>query len=66
MPFHVVPAVGGVLERVLDDTFSLWGDGLSRENYGKSWAAQLKTPWGGAHLDRVALVDGPHIVSPAS
>lgn len=65
MPFHVVPAVGDVLERVLDDTFALWGDGQSRENYGKNWAAQLKTPWGGAHLDRIALVDGPHIVSSA-
>jgi GNAT superfamily N-acetyltransferase len=65
MPFHVVPAVGEILERVLDDTCSLWSDGLSRENYGTSWRAQLKTTWGAAHLDRVALVDGPHIVSSA-
>ena len=65
MPFHVIPAVGDVLERVLDDTFPLWHDGLSRAHYGKSWMAQLKTPWGAAHLDRVALVDGPHIVSSA-
>ena len=54
-----------VLEHVLDDTHPLWGDGLSRENYAKAWAAQLKTPWGAAHLDRVALVDGPHVVSSA-
>ncbi|MGE0865534.1 MAG: GNAT family N-acetyltransferase [Vicinamibacterales bacterium] len=65
MSLQVVPAVGDVLERVLDDTFPLWNDGLSREHYGKSWAAQLKTPWGAAHLDRVALVDGPHVVSSA-
>jgi len=65
MPLQVVPAVGAVLERVLDDTFPLWHDGLSRGNYGKSWAAQLKTPWGAAHLDRVALVDGPHVISSA-
>lgn len=65
MPLQVVPAVGEVLERVLDDTFALWNDGLSRAHYGKSWAAQLKTPWGAAHLDRVALVDGPHVVSSA-
>lgn len=65
MSFHIVPAVGEVLERVLDDTFPLWNDGLSRHHYGKSWAAQLKTPWGAAHLDRVALVDGPHVVSSA-
>lgn len=65
MSFHVVPAVGDVLERVLDDSYSIWNDGLSRPHYGKSWAAQLKTPWGAAHLDRVALVDGPHVVSSA-
>src|SRR5688572_22832107 len=65
MPFHVVPATGAVLEHVLNDTFPLWSDGLSRENYGKAWAAQLKTPWGQHHLDRVALVDGPHVMASA-
>ena len=38
---------------------------MSRENYGKAWTAQLKTPWGQQHLDRVALVDGPHVLSSA-
>lgn len=65
MPFHVVPATGAVLEQVLDDTFPLWNDGLTRENYAKHWAAQLKTPWGQSHLDRVALVDGPHVMCSA-
>jgi GNAT superfamily N-acetyltransferase len=65
MPFHVVPAAGAVLEQVLNDTFPLWNDGLTRENYAKHWAAQLKTPWGQSHLDRVALVDGPHVMCSA-
>lgn len=65
MPFQVVPAVGPVLEQVLNDTYSLWSDGLSREHYAKSWKAQLKTPWGQQHLDRVALVDGPHVLASA-
>jgi GNAT superfamily N-acetyltransferase len=65
MPFQVVPATGAVLEQVLDDTFELWNDGLSRRNYGKAWQAQLKTPWGRSHLDRVALVDGPHVMCSA-
>lgn len=65
MPLHVIPATGPILERILDDTFALWHDGLSRENYSRSWAAQIRTPWGAAHLDRVALVDGPHVVSSA-
>jgi GNAT superfamily N-acetyltransferase len=65
MPFQVVPAVGSVLEQVLDDTHALWADGLSREHYAKEWTAQLKTPWGHHHLDRIALVDGPHVLSSA-
>jgi GNAT superfamily N-acetyltransferase len=65
MALTVVPAVGTVLERVLDDTFLLWHDGLSRENYGRYWAAQLKTAWSAAHLDRLALQDGPHTVASA-
>ena len=65
MPFQVVPVTGQILEQVLNDTFPLWNDGLSRDGYGKAWAAQLKTPWGRHHLDRVALVDGPHVLSSA-
>jgi predicted N-acetyltransferase YhbS len=38
---------------------------LSRESYTKAWAAQLKTSLGRQHLDRVALVDGPHVLSSA-
>lgn len=65
MALTVAPAVGPVLERVLDDTYPLWHEGLTRENYGRYWAAQLKMPWSAAHLDRVALQDGPHTVSSA-
>lgn len=65
MPLQVVPATGPVLEQVLDDTHAIWSDGLSRENYGKAWSAQLKSPWGRQHLDRLALVDGPHVLSSA-
>jgi len=65
MSLSIVPAVGVVLERILDDTYPLWHDGLTREGYGKFWAAQLKTAWGAAHLDRVALQDGPHVVASA-
>jgi GNAT superfamily N-acetyltransferase len=65
MPFRVVPAVGLVLEQIHDDTHAIWSDGLSREHYGKAWTAQLKTPWGQSHLDRVALVDGPHVMCSA-
>ena len=65
MSFQVVPATGAILQQILDDTHALWSDGLSRPHYDKAWAAQLKTPWGRHHLDRVALVDGPHIMCSA-
>lgn len=65
MALSLVPAAGPILERILDDTYPLWNDGLSRESYGRFWAAQLKTAWGAAHLDRVALVDGPHVLASA-
>jgi predicted N-acetyltransferase YhbS len=61
----VVPAVGPVLERILDDTYPVWHNGLNRQNYGRYWSAQLRTAWGQAHLQRVALQDGPHVVSSA-
>ena len=65
MPITVVAAAGAVLEQVLDQTYSIWSDGLSPENYAKSWQVQLRTPWGQSHLDRVALVDGPHVLASA-
>ena len=65
MPLRVVPAVGPVLDQVLSDTYPLWGDGLSLDSYGRYWAAQMRTPWGQQHLDRVALVDGPHVLASA-
>jgi GNAT superfamily N-acetyltransferase len=54
---RLVVARDALLERILDDTYPLWHDGLTREGYGRLNAAQMRTPWGGAHLHRVALVD---------
>lgn len=65
MSLTLVPATGAVLDQVLHDTHALWSDGLSRENYARAWAAQLKTAWGAGHLDRVALVDGERVLSSA-
>ena len=55
MPF--VFAEGALLERVLDSTYPVWHDGLSRHAYSQWNAAQLRTPWGRERLTRVALVD---------
>jgi GNAT superfamily N-acetyltransferase len=54
---RLVPADGPLLEQILDATFPLWNDGLSRAAYSRWNAAQLKTRWGRAHLQRFALVD---------
>ena len=60
----LVVAEGRVLDRILDDTHSIWSDGLTRSAYGRFFAAQIGTPWGRTHLRRFALVDGDEV--PAS
>ena len=58
--------LGGVqLEQVLDDTYPLWGEGLSRKAYGQWNLAQTKTAWGREHLHRVGLVEGGEVVASA-
>ena len=43
----------------------IWGDGLAFEQYVRYWDAQLRTPWGATHLDRVALVEDGCVTSSA-
>lgn len=49
-------AEGELLERVLDSTYPVWHDGLSRRAYSQWNAAQLRTPWGRQRLTRFALL----------
>ena len=65
MTDHLVPATGGHLEQILRESFPMWGDGLHLEDYARFWEAQLKTPWGRDHLDRVALVEQGSVTSSA-
>jgi hypothetical protein len=53
----LVAAEGALLERILDLTYPLWHEGLTREAYGRWNAAQMRTAWGSQHLQRLALVD---------
>jgi GNAT superfamily N-acetyltransferase len=53
----IVPADGALLEDILDHTFEIWNEGLSRAAYGQWNRAQLKTPWARAHLQRCASLD---------
>jgi predicted N-acetyltransferase YhbS len=50
-------ADGPLLEQILDLTYPLWNEGLTRHAYGQWNTAQMRTSWGRAHLSRVALVD---------
>jgi GNAT superfamily N-acetyltransferase len=54
---NVVLAQGALLDRILDETFELWNEGLSRSAYARWNLAQLGTPWGRERLHRFALVD---------
>jgi predicted N-acetyltransferase YhbS len=63
---ELVPAdEGPVLDEILDATYEIWHDGLTRAAYGRFYAAQVRTPWGRARLRRVALVDGGHVLASA-
>jgi GNAT superfamily N-acetyltransferase len=62
---ELVPATGDYLQQILQDTYPLWNDGLAPERYARFWEAQLRTPWGSAHLDRVALIEGGVVICSA-
>ena len=53
----LIVAEGALLEQILDLTFPIWHEGLTRRAYAQWNSAQLRTPWGQDHLHRFALVD---------
>jgi GNAT superfamily N-acetyltransferase len=61
----LVAAEGPILDRILDDTYEIWNDGLTRTAYGRFYAAQVATPWGRKHLQRFALIDGADVLASA-
>ena len=56
---------GPGLEVILDDTYPIWGEGLSRRSYGAWNRAQMATDWGRHSLRRVALIDGKRVLASA-
>lgn len=65
MPTSIVRATGALLEELFDQTYPLWGDGLSRKGYAQWNIAQEQTAWGRGHLQRLALVDGSRVLATA-
>ena len=64
MPRYVT-ADPPLLERILDGTFTIWSEGLSRPHYAIWQQAQLDSPWGRRRLRRVALLDGDELLASA-
>jgi len=54
---NMVIAGESLRQHILDHTFPIWNEGLSREAYSRWNEAQLRTEWGRTHLQRVALLD---------
>ncbi len=65
MAHDLVPATGSLLEQILDQSYGLWGEGLTRADYARYNKAQLRMPWGTENLRRVALVDNGTLLSTA-
>jgi predicted N-acetyltransferase YhbS len=59
----LVPAEGAILDQILEATYDIWHEGLNRRAYARFYAAQTATPWGRAHLERLALVDGGEVLA---
>jgi len=53
----LIVAQGQLLEEIIDATFPIWNEGLTRSAYAKWNAAQMRTEWGRENLQRFALVD---------
>ena len=53
---NLVLAEGALVDTILDSTFDVWHEGLSRSAYHRWYAAQRRTPWGRDHLHRFALI----------
>jgi GNAT superfamily N-acetyltransferase len=54
---RLVVADGETLEEIIDATYPIWSEGLTRESYARWNAAQMRTAWGKDHLHRFALLD---------
>lgn len=62
---QIVPVDEDLLEQILDHTYPIWHDGLSRHAYGAYYRAQRRTEWGASSLSRVALVEGREVLCSA-
>lgn len=63
---RLIVAEGPLLEQILDLTYNVWHEGLTRRAYSQWNTAQVRTPWGREHLHRFALLDdNGHVLASA-
>jgi GNAT superfamily N-acetyltransferase len=62
---QLTTATGPLLERILDGTFTIWSEGLSRQAYGRWNGGLMETAWGRARMRRVALMRGDDLLASA-
>lgn len=55
---ELVIAEGAMLDEIAEQTYAVWNEGLSPASHRRWNDAQMRTPWGRGHLQRLALVDG--------
>jgi hypothetical protein len=61
----VVPAEGAILERILDTTYPVWHEGLTRQAFAQFESAQMKIAWALRHQRRYALVERREVLASA-
>jgi GNAT superfamily N-acetyltransferase len=54
---NLVVADSPLVDQILAFTYGIWHEGLSERAYSQWYRAQIRTPWGRAHLQRFALLD---------
>ena len=54
-----------LVERIINDTYPIWNEGLSLDGYRRWNNLQTRTAWGKEHLWRVALVEGHELQASA-
>src|SRR5262245_8900158 len=59
----LAPADGRFLKAILNATYDIWHEGLSRTAYAQYYGAQRQTPWGRRGLTRLALVDRGEVLA---
>lgn len=61
----LAPADRHQLDEIVEQTYSLWGEGLGRAGHARYNEAQRRSPWGLSHLQRLVLTDGRRWLSTA-